>query len=112
MKYIRKIKNIITWLPVLWEDENFDYAFLLRVIEFKCDKIADHIQKHHLITDADKVAEELRQVRQLIFAYEHVFDNDKPTKRKDWARLALKAEQAAWNAIWDHIKTHGRGWWD
>ena len=38
---IRKTTNVIKWIPVLWEDENWDYIFLLRIIRHKLQMMED-----------------------------------------------------------------------
>lgn len=41
-----RIQTILAWLPILWRDRDWDYAFLLRIIEFKISRMRRHHLKH------------------------------------------------------------------
>ena len=32
-RYIKKIFKIMTWLPVLWHDEDWDHSYILKVLK-------------------------------------------------------------------------------
>lgn len=43
------IKNIIRWIPVLWNNFDFDFTYLLEVMEYKLQRLyegIDHYQNH------------------------------------------------------------------
>jgi len=35
MKLLERIRHIIRWIPVIWQDHDFDHYYLYRIIEFK-----------------------------------------------------------------------------
>lgn len=37
--FIQGIKNIIKWFPLIYKDRDWDYHFLLKIMEFKFNKI-------------------------------------------------------------------------
>ena len=61
----RRIKRYIAWIPVLWKDENWDYAYLFEIMRFKISRMRKEIErnKRHVGYKEDlrqmKVAEEL-----------------------------------------------------
>jgi len=65
---IHGLQNLWAWLPVIWKDRDWDYHFLLRLIEFKLEKMARHFLEHNLIMDAEKIAAEARRAAYLAHA--------------------------------------------
>ena len=49
------IRNVIRWIPVIWEDEDFDWAYLARVMEFKMRNMSNYLKNygHHVNSDKD-----------------------------------------------------------
>ncbi len=37
------IKNLIKWFPIIWRDSDWDYAYLLTIIAFKMENMAEHM---------------------------------------------------------------------
>ena len=52
MKIIRNIKK---WWPILKEDEDWDYHYLLEVMKFKLEKMADYHSKHGHLVGSDEI---------------------------------------------------------
>ena len=48
-RIISKIKKIIDYIPILWNDEDWDFEYLLLLLRFKLDKIKDCIHKNDII---------------------------------------------------------------
>jgi len=61
----RRIKRFIAWFPIIWHDEDWDYAYLFKIMQFKISRIRKEVEKNqrHLNWEKDvrdmKVAEEL-----------------------------------------------------
>jgi hypothetical protein len=53
--FLVSIKRLYTWLPVLWEDRDWDYGFILDILEFKIKQSRLYIEKYgsHLHKDID-----------------------------------------------------------
>lgn len=45
--FIEGPRNVWRWMPVIWMDADFDYAFLLRVMEFKLRKLSSCLENGH-----------------------------------------------------------------
>lgn len=48
-KVIKKIKKIIDYIPILWNDEDWDFEYLLLLLRFKLNKIKDCIHENDII---------------------------------------------------------------
>ena len=65
MKLIRNIKK---WWPILKEDEDWDYHYLLEVMKFKLEKMAEYHDKHGHFVESAKVSQELSEAARLLSA--------------------------------------------
>lgn len=48
-KFIGKIAKICAYIPVLWNDEDWDYSYLLDLIKFKLNRMKNTIYKNNFI---------------------------------------------------------------
>lgn len=49
IRFCKKIKKIIEWLPVLWRDEDWDFEYMLDMLEYKLKRISNEIHKNNII---------------------------------------------------------------
>ena len=56
---MRLLRNIKKWWPILKEDEDWDYYYLLKVINFKLDKMEEYLRKHGHSENSGEVADEM-----------------------------------------------------
>jgi len=64
MKILRKIKRVLEWVPVLWNDEDFDYAHLLEIMIFKLKRMENFFNsKYAWSSDAKQQAASMRLFR-------------------------------------------------
>lgn len=59
-RIIHKIRKILRYLPILWKDEDWDYGYLLYLMEFKFLRMADCIESNDVIVAAGRVTKQLR----------------------------------------------------
>ena len=62
----RGIRNLWRWLPVIWQDEDFDHAYFARIISFKARLMAEHFEEHRIHTSWAREARQLRMVAYLL----------------------------------------------
>lgn len=61
----RRIKRYIAWFPILWKDEDWDYAYFFEIMRFKISRIRKATEKNKIYVGYEenvkqmKVAEEL-----------------------------------------------------
>lgn len=70
----RQIRNIIKWIPILWNQFDFDYRYALNVFTFKLEQIADFMESDKACTmSAEHRASRIRMVLRLM---KKVYDED------------------------------------
>lgn len=127
MNFIRKIKNIISWLPILWKDEDFDYSYFLYIVEFKLNKIADHMEKHNFHTESLQRANEIREAVKCLSNYQNAFsvleqpesavasfDGGQFISNIEFGEYCNKVsefEKANWEKAWNMIRDNCQCWW-
>lgn len=65
-KLIRFFGRLLAWIPVLWEDEDYDYAHLLGLMKFKISRMRKHIAEHSNHANAEKDVKRMRLAELLI----------------------------------------------
>ena len=51
-------RNVLRWLPIIWSDQDWDYVYLLRIMEFKFRRMA-HSMEHGPTLSGPRHAREL-----------------------------------------------------
>lgn len=62
-RFYRKIKNILSWMPILWQSYEWDYVYFLKIIKKKLELMEDfylHSEQAYSL-DSDKTAEDIRE---------------------------------------------------
>lgn len=135
------IKRIIKWLPILWKDRDWDYSFILIILQFKIRQNRKYISKYGLAANKDKIIKEMKTVENLL---ERLADCQKYTEKdfrqhySKWKRdssdlvnnllippseqeykefkILIDKEIYMWNQDMDYtfkmLKKHLRNWWD
>lgn len=89
------IRNLVSWVPVIWGDHDFDYHYLLRIMHHKIsmmEKFFNSDDTH--ILDADEVAKDLKVCRILlkrIIDDEYILNATEPLDKK-WGDLKIWSE--------------------
>src|SRR3990172_2873091 len=47
-RIVRKVKNIVRWIPILWNDADWDYGHLYDIMEFKIRNMREHHIEHDM----------------------------------------------------------------
>lgn len=135
-RIIRFIKRIIRWIPVLWKQEEWDFAYLYDIIEFKIKELRKVISKDTWHTE-DCVKEELEQIDEVL-GYLDRYRNwpnyiEIPEPLEGFQRFtpcengcstmnftdeeheaydkAHKFEEENFNLFWDKLKEYHGNWW-
>ena len=48
-QFFRNIRRVIKWFPVIWKDRDWDYGYLLKILEFKLQQMYNDSSKWHPI---------------------------------------------------------------
>ncbi len=77
----RQIKNVIRWIPVIWNNFDFDYRYALEAFKFQLGNIADHMESDKAVTmNAGVRAEKIRTIIRLM---DKVYDDEYATAYQD-----------------------------
>ena len=131
-RFLQNIKRLIGWIPVLWNNYDFDGAYLLIVIEYKLKRMERLFREEGHCVGSGKSAQEMRIARLLIqrivddsysdmaFDFKETGDmfmdcwfEKRPMvpKQKAW-EYGDRQKQQDLNYLCDYIKKHLFSWWD
>lgn len=126
------IGRILDYAPLLWEDRDWDHAYLLRIMRFKIRRMRRHMEHHAIIADAEDHIAEMAQADVLLrnvededpdnewsmhWAQWHHGDiglNDCKNPRECAAsnKASFERERRNWRKLWRHFEKYAGGWWD
>lgn len=124
-KLIWNIKNIIRWIPVLWNNWDWDYGFLYSIMLNKLNNMYDFFMSSSaMIADAQETAEQIKYIIDRLdrlanyshaeyltdadFNWESATEEEIEKIFKDANVLEEKDHQE----IFDFMRDNIRGWWD
>ena len=64
-KRLRKFKNTIRWLPIIWEDQQWDEHYLFRILEHKLKIMENHFRHKGICVSAKGNANKMKVCRLL-----------------------------------------------
>lgn len=108
-RFILKIIKIFQYLPILWQDEDYDFEYLLLLIKFKIQRIKKEIIKNNIIVkdEQDSISKSINEtifhIDNYLNSYE-VFDKHYRDKYLDF-EIAHKCDD---NRIVTYNKNTGR----
>jgi hypothetical protein len=109
------IINIIRWIPVIWFDRDYDWAYLAEIMEYKLRRMSKLFEDgHHVLCKRDArrtliCAELLKRLRTEEYQYHEVIDVPVLPHNPKRDDLIGKYYQEYLGTI---IGKHLRGWWD
>lgn len=133
--WIRGIKNTIMYYPVLRKDFDWDYAFLMDLIDFKLKRMAKYFHTHSVLVNEERYAGQMDlAIRLLNIAYksdaitnkdvEGIKINTRNAKRfipeellDGWYRnseyfLADLRQRKAEKLFWEYVAHNINHWWE
>lgn len=64
--YLQNYKRFFKWIPVIWNDREWDYYFLFQLLKHKLKKDSKYFEKHGIGANNKKIAREMRLCINLI----------------------------------------------
>jgi len=92
MRVIEKIKNLISWFPVIWNDFDWDYQSIYRILEHKLSRMENVIRGGYAV-DAEATADKIKFCSLLC----------KRLAECDYLERALIPHKRKWGSIGDLI---------
>ena len=98
------VKNLITWFPVIWQDQQWDHIFFLEVLQKKLELMEEYFRTRSHCVDGEKQADEIKYAILLI---------KRPIKDDYWEKKNgdyLKKQD--YDELFKHIRKPLESWWD
>ena len=135
--FFKRVYRIIQYIPVIYKNEDWDYDYLVNLVEYKLTRIRDCIYNNSIVAPSEardtciqinQALDHIKQYRNatvcapedlppytfnfnedgtITFSEDEIFE-----KRQEFFNKVNELEDKEWNLIWDTIKEYGRNWWD
>lgn len=129
-KFGRFIKRLFRWIPVLWKQEDWDYAYIYPLLEMKLQELRKCLREDDMHVNSDKYAMQISICLEYLDRYLHP-DNyiEFPQEEVRWemtkygnilnsskklGRAATKSyyfEQENFRMFWKRFVQWHRDWW-
>lgn len=93
---IKKLIKIIQWLPILWNDYDWDYSYLLTLIDYKLKRMQKALKEGMAIQEhIDAKVKEIQDVRDIIKQIEedNFIEKEEKAHEKEFGKLKTKTIQ-------------------
>ena len=86
------IRNLFKWFPIIWEDRDYDYCFLLEIIKFKISNMEQYFRKHGHHVHADRDANNMSKCGEVLY---RIIEDNYGTELlkehdKKWGKISTK----------------------
>ena len=82
MRLWKRIKNIIRWIPVLWNDRDWDYHYTFEILKTKLKFQSKHFRKYGYHESSERDAERMELCIKLIDRVQNEYYFDQLIERK------------------------------
>jgi hypothetical protein len=93
------LERVWAYLPILWHDRDWDYAFILRLLKFKLERTRKRIVANDFISEAGRVGKEIQHAENLIDR----FLND------DYCKAEFQTHEEKWGKRTTTFTPHSSG---
>ena len=69
----RQVRNVFRWLPIIWNQFDFDYRYSLEVFKFQLLKQADNMETNGMLLGSENRA---KRIRTIIALMDKVYDDE------------------------------------
>jgi len=91
-RYIKHgIKNIIIWIPIIWQDRDWDQWFLYKILQFKLKRMAKLQRDHGMSTCSNNIADQMQICVNLLdrLIKDEYLENCLKPHEKKWGRSKI-----------------------
>lgn len=64
--FFANVKNVFRWLPIIWKDRDYDWAYILIILQFKLKNLKERYESEELYVGQERDAEWLNVCIKLI----------------------------------------------
>lgn len=95
------IKNVISYIPIIYNNRDWDYIYFIDLIEFKLKKIKKLFTECQIAEGDELIPSQVDEVLQQISKY-----------RETSFGYNFEQEQKEFEKIFDMLKKYLQGWWN
>ena len=66
MDVVYRITNIISWIPILWQDKPWSETYILKILQFKLKKVRITLEKDQVYLNSPKYAKQIKVAELLL----------------------------------------------
>lgn len=108
--FVYGIKNLIKWFSIIWNDKDFDYYYLLNILEFKLKNMEEFFNSDNTFTvNAKKYAKQMMIVKNLIKRIKN--ENYCELNNYDYEKNKYMVNQDL-EYLGLMLRKHLKSWWD
>lgn len=115
-RIIRKLKIVYKWIPVLMQDEDWDYFYIYTILQRKLEFAREHMLNHGYHEDNKHIASRMQTAINLIEVVKtEKYINDIILQRNnghDVLNKAYKKHERAKNLLFKFLSHNLHNWWD
>src|SRR5699024_323466 len=101
------IIRLFKWFPIIWKDRDFDEHYMVEILQFKLQQMAELHMKHGVTVKRFETAEELLHATHLL-ELTKMEDLTDSVSLKEEDEMKKKRTKEAFN----YIANNMNGWWD
>lgn len=82
----RRFKRLIAWLPIIWDDEEWDYEYLFKIMQFKISRMRSQMAKNNRHIGCEQQVKEMQRAEFLLSRIsfsDFYFENNENSKNND-----------------------------
>ncbi len=135
----RRIKRFYAWFPIIWNDEEWDEAYLFKIMRFKIKRMAEDMKKFDRHTTVERDYRDMMITCELLHRFEFyeepfplpeckcdpnapMFEDIPGSDYSRWVwkpcaycklqwKYQTSQEEANWKLLWKYMEKHSRKWW-
>jgi len=116
-EYIRKIKNLVRWAPIIWRDHDWDYYFIYEILKYKLIFTEKFLREkgYHMYNTQD--ADSIKKTIDMLEKVQSEYYLDKymsavPKWTKEGINKATADHDKAKQELFQYLNDNIEKWWD
>lgn len=115
-RFIRRTKNLLRWIPIIWKDENWDYYHIYELLKHKLIFTAEHTRKYGYHVNSNHDANRMMLCVRLIEKVQNeeymevLINDDNLTAEK--INAACDRQNKARRLLFRILEQNVEQWWD
>ena len=113
---MRKIRNLIRWIPIIWKDRDWDFYFTYEILKKKLEFQAEFTRKRGYHTYNAQDANRMETCVRLIKKLQHEEYIIIPVTNREYTEQDFKNDQMrhdkARKLLFRILEQNIEGWWD